>query len=167
MPTPTYIALANTTLSGTASNVTFSSIPSTYRDLVVVINATQSGTNGYLEMQVNNATGANYNWVSMFGRSNGGYSSAAVNQTAVQPSSHSQGTQPFNTIIHLMDYSATDKHKVGLIRHNQYDNSLTSELVRADVFRWANTAAVSSITILGRTQTFASGSNFALYGIIS
>jgi hypothetical protein len=40
MPTSTYVALATTTLGATAASVTFSSIPATYRDLLLV-NAAQ------------------------------------------------------------------------------------------------------------------------------
>jgi hypothetical protein len=37
MPTPTYDLIESTALGSSASSITFSSIPSTYRDLVLVI----------------------------------------------------------------------------------------------------------------------------------
>lgn len=163
--TPTHVLLNQVTLAASASSVTFSSIPQNYGDLVLIINARQTLNNGYMEIQINGDTGSNYNWVTMMGRSNGVISSAGPNQTALQPSSHSQGQEPFSSIIQFLDYSSTDKHKSGLIRHNQYDFSLSSLLVRADAFRWANTNAITSITALSVTQPFTSASTLSLYGV--
>ena len=69
MPTPTYTPLANVTLASTTSTVTFSSIPATYRDLLVVA---QCGVVGpateNLQLSLNNdTTNANYAAVQMSG----------------------------------------------------------------------------------------------------
>ena len=55
-PVSTYVALATTTLGATASSVTFSSIPATYRDLVLVTNAqTTTALGDYYILQFNTA----------------------------------------------------------------------------------------------------------------
>ena len=52
MATNTYVALDKVTTSGSATSVTFSSIPSTYTDLVIVVNGSVAGADrGWLTMQ--------------------------------------------------------------------------------------------------------------------
>jgi hypothetical protein len=67
-----------------------------------------------------------------------------------------------NLIAHFMDTSATDKHKTVLTRFNDAGNE-----VAAAAFRWADTNAVTSITIGQDSGSFNIGSTFALYGIVS
>jgi len=69
-------------------------------------------------------------------------------------------TAALNTQINFMDYSATDKHKTMLTRHN-LDTSGTN----AFAHRWASTSAITSITFTAATANFVSGSSFALYGV--
>lgn len=161
MPTPTYDLIASNVLSSSASSVTFSSIPATYRDLVLVIqNSTSSGS--YLFYRINGDTGSNYPAVYMTG--NGSSSSSSTNNFSYADLSFGIGTPEGATVIsNFMDYSVTDKHKTILSR-----TSKASAGVAAGVHRWANTSAINTILItqLGFGD-FASGSSFYLYGIVS
>jgi len=163
MPTATYIALANTTLTGTASSITFSSIPATYRDLVLVTNVVAtSGVGGAGEQDIrfrfNSDSGNNYNRVAMTGNGSATASFAVSNEDhlfiLLSSSVISTG------LVHIMDYSATDKHKTVLARGN-----LSNGRVQALAGRWADTSAITSITCL--LDNFASGGTLALYGIVS
>jgi hypothetical protein len=163
MPTATYIALANyTTPNSSASTITFSSIPATYRDLVLVVQPI--GTSLVTgRVRFNGDSGSNYNYVTM-------------RHDGTTPSSASGTTTQFDlgtfvvfqsTSIHLiniMDYSATDKHKTVLIRNN---NAQRAEGTEAQGGRWASTSAITSIAISVNSGTFGTGSNVALYGIVS
>ena len=153
MATPTYIALATTTLSSSASSVTFSSIPAGYRDLVLVIAGTQSSANATYYVNGETAT-TNYSAVRMYGTGSS-YNSASY--TSNQMLWYAATTEN-NSIIQFMDYSATDKHKTVLSRSSSADN-----IAQALVSRWANTNAITSITLDG--ATFNSGMTFSLYGI--
>lgn len=159
MPTPTYIPLANITLGSSASTVTFSSIPATYRDLVVVFQHTGSASVADLVLQFNSDSGANYTRVVMYGNSAGTGSVAGTSQaiSAVYGAKIQFGT------VNIMDYSATNKHKTYLTRSG---NAEQSE-VGAYASRWANTAAITSILLAPNSGTLSSGSTFALYGIAS
>jgi hypothetical protein len=64
------------------------------------------------------------------------------------------------SIIQIMDYSATDKHKTVLIR-----NGLASTFVNASANRWANTAAITTVSF--QVGTYGAGSTFNLYGVIA
>jgi hypothetical protein len=159
VPTATYIALANTTLGSASSSVTFSSIPATYRDLVLVINATTTADSYYF-YELNGDTNAGaYERIRMIGFGSGsGSSSAASNNILADTSS----TTPLSDILQWNDYSATDKQKCLLVRGN-----LSSYAVMTTLSRWTSTNAVTSIKILAASTTFKSGSTFSLFGIVS
>lgn len=156
MGTPTYTPLANITLGSSASSVTFSSIPATYRDLIVVGDYT--GSTVALVLMEFNGSASGYTAVEMSGSSGGGVSSSTatnINFGAIY------GSNKMTVISQIMDYSATDKHKTVLRRGN---NAQQSEL-NAAAGRWASTSAITSISIATTGGTFSSGSTFALYGI--
>jgi hypothetical protein len=160
LPTPTYTALANITLGSSASSVTFSSIPATYRDLVYVISGqlvSASPTNTLLRF--NGDSGNNYNRVFAFANS-GGISSGADSLVA-QANPWFATNEQGNAIGTIMDYSATDKHKTMLSRYN----GITAGLIMSAT-RWANTSAITSMAF-SNTNNFAAGTTFALYGIAS
>ena len=159
MPTPTYLALATTTLSSSASSVTFSSISGSYRDLVLVANGTTAASNGYVVLQFNGDTGSNYSNVFMTGF--GSSTTESIASTDAYIKRALMGNNQSNIIWQLLDYGATDKHKTVLSR----SGSNGSTNVAAAFGRWANTAAVTSIAISSEFSTFSSGSTFSLYGI--
>ena len=154
MPTQTYFPLANITLGSSASSVTFSSIPATYRDLVLVSSISVTA-GGNATISFNGDTGANYSRVYMLGT---GSSAISGSDTSRQFTQVTTGLRTSN-ITQIMDYSATDKHKAVLVRDNN-----TTDGVVGYAFRWANLSAITSITI---TASFASTATFALYGISS
>ena len=167
----TYVALANITLGSSASSVTFSSIPATYRDLVIAANAQDpvSGTTfSNIGLQFNSDTGSNYNWLDMYGDGSSAVSQVQSNVTGILAGYMSSQNNIFSAhIFQIMDYSATDKHKTVLVRSNLGTRSPnTTQLAQATAGRWANTSAITSIRLSGGTS-FKAGSTFALYGIQS
>ena len=166
MPTATYDLIASNVLGSSAASVTFSSIPATYRDLIVVVEASSSGasnTNGRLTF--NSDTGNNYNWVLMIGDGSSATSASSSNTSNIIILESATSTRRVLGIAQIQDYSATDKHKSTLGR---YGNAATATTAAAG--RWANTAAITSVTIEAFSGTglqWASGSSFYLYGIVS
>lgn len=146
--------LANYTIpaSTTFGSLTFSNIPATYRDLRIVWFGINAGGNQDVGFQLNGSNGTSAVYMAGFGSGTGsgtssdilGYVSAAgmLNQ------------------IDIFDYNVTDKHKSGLIRYGDSGN-----FAAAAAFRWANTAAITSVRLYLGTGGFASGSTFALYGV--
>ena len=162
MATPTYTLIDSTTLTSSASSVTFSSITQDYRDLVLVCGDIRSSTGGTFQFQLNGDTGSNYYWIYMSGNGTSTSSVAAGPQSRIVLSGGGMdNTGPLMSIAQIMDYSATDKHTSCLIR----SGNNTNYAVSAYAGRWANTSAVTSITIFG--GSFNSGSTFYLYGIAS
>jgi hypothetical protein len=152
------------TLGTAASSVTFSSIPATYRDLILVANPKATATVNNLFLRFNADSGFNYPGVYMRGTS-GGTSSGTFNSNLMYLDLLGAGVQTNldqTSRLQIMDYSATDKHKTVLVR---FDDD--SQATGAFANRWANTAAITTIELFISGTTLASGSNFSLYGVIA
>jgi hypothetical protein len=168
MPTPTYTALATVTLGTTTSSVTFSSIPATYRDLILIASCKHATTGGSGSVlgRFNGDTGS-YPFVYMATKANNTIESGAVDVNALVLGRFSNVDFTVNT-AQMLDVSATDKHKTVLSNGALgLDGSAAfSQLISAN--RWPNTAAVTSLNLFPETAGgFASGSTFNLYGVIA
>jgi hypothetical protein len=157
MPTPTYVSLATTTLSATDTEVIFSSIPATYRDLVVRF-AGSTSSNDTWGIRLNGDTTSSYPRVWMLGN---GSSTGSGSDTQTYMRAIDGTTTQHTWGMSIMDYSATDKHKTALFRGDG-----TASFTIAYAFRWAKTDAVTSITMFQVSgASFAVGATFSLYGI--
>jgi muramidase (phage lysozyme) len=164
MPTPTYTPLATVTLGTAASSVTFSSIPATYRDLILVYNFLGS-TSAFTNFIVNSDTTANKARVRMIG----GPSTSTFSDSSSTDGDFYTGplntTSPTSGIYQLMDYSATDKHKTFLGRWGEFQSG--DQVVNAYAYRWPSTSAITSINCRTSSGNFAIGATFNLYGVIA
>jgi hypothetical protein len=156
LPTPTYKALANITLASTSATVSFSNIPATYRDLVLVVNRV-TGTINTPYIRFNSDTGSNYSeqWLQY----SGGSSASSGTGTSLVYSNTALGV----AIIEILDYSATDKHKTTITRWTENPIGI----VQIRTARWANTAAVTSLTLGVASGSYPAEMTFSLYGIVS
>jgi len=158
-----HVLIQSQTLSGTSSQVDFNSV-SGYRDLrlVATILLSTNGTQSWV--RINGDTGSNYseNGATGYGASSyvGWADATATKITTMRATGLASGNYQLLT-VDIMDASATDKHKTVLARSNHPGEvSMLSS-------RWANTAAVTSVSLLPETGTFAAGSTFVLYGVAS
>lgn len=163
MPTVTYTPLANLTLSSSATSVTFSSISQAYRDVVMVFTGS-SASQADFYIRFNGDTGANYTRIFMQGDGTNTESFGNVNDTPFRISrARVWPSEMTNIVMNVMDYSTTSQHKTALIRANN-----AARATEAYAGRWASTAALTSITLLLESGVqFATGSSFALYGIVA
>lgn len=159
----TYTPIASITLGAAASSVTFSSIPSTYTDLVVICNTgtTTGGTN--LSFRLNSDTGSNYSNTRMQGNGTSALSDRASSQTLGTILLLSSSSNPdSNYIVHIMNYANTTTNKTVIARGNTASGS-----TGLAVNLWRNTAAITSITFGAEfTQNLVANSTFNLYGIL-
>ena len=154
MPTSTYTALQTTSVTS-VSSVTFASIPQTYRDLVLVIEGTNSTAASLLCEANNNVGSNNYPWVYMRGDG-----SSATSQTSAS-NDFPLGTVYTDrgvTVANFFDYSATDKYTTCLSR-----NSTAAQRVQAFASYWENTAAITELDVNVSGGTFTG--TLSLYGI--
>ena len=155
----TYEPIATQTLGSTAATVTFSSIPGTYTDLVLVTNNTSSGglAGVYLE-NINGNTATDYSSTKIFGTGTVASSDRNTSDTSVNIAL-SNSTQ-CNNIFHFLNYSNTTTFKTVLARGNSGGTGQT----RASIALFRSTAAITSFRLSG--VTFDIGSTFTLYGIL-
>ena len=151
----TYEPIATNATTGTVSSCTLSSLPSTYTDLILVINDLTSVDTGY-KININSYTGSNYSSTFMYGEASSAYSGRGSSVTAAP----TVGRRPGNTIMQFQNYSNTTTYKTFITRGNA-----SNHMVIATVSLWRSTAAINSITVTPEKGSFASGVTFTLYGI--
>ena len=167
----TYEAIATTTLGSATSNVTFSSVPSTYTDLVLIVNGRSDYTSGQYEalyMQVNSDTSTNYSATFIMGGEGNATSSRQTSQNQMEITRFGNsylGATAFGvSIIQLQNYSNTTTYKTCLGRtvNQPYGYNYTGETICL----WRSTAAISTIKVypaLG--SNFVANTQVSLYGI--
>jgi hypothetical protein len=163
--TATYSLIQSTVLTGNQTSVAFSSIPATFTDLILVINA-KNDTLTNTEIRFNGDTATNYSITYLSGN---GTSASSGRETSNSYGSidslayMTTGDFSYSNIIQIMDYANTTTFKTYLARVNSAANG-----VDAIVGLWRKTPeAINSFSILTTTGTrnFATGSTFKLYGI--
>ena len=160
----TYTPIATQSISGSPTSVTFSSIPSTYTDLIVVINAALTTQND-VGLRLNGDTGTNYSRTILYGTGSaaGSVTGGGANQGQIEYYGSPNTTLGGSTIIvNFMNYSNTTTYKTVLSRSNN-----ASSGVDAVVNLWRSTAAINQIEFkpYTGTMTWVTGSQFTLYGI--
>ena len=155
-----WVPLQTVTLSGSQSSITFSNIPNSFRDLVVTFSGDgpNSGSNEIFG-RFNGDTNGNYNRVYAGGNGSSTYSATNLNQSAMGIMAPAQG-RIINFVWNIMDYSTNDRHKTSLVR----DNDAGFQVVMRS-FRWANTAAINSVSVFIGSGNLYAGSVVSLYGI--
>lgn len=156
----TYTFLSSTTLNSPATNVTFSSIPQIYTDLIVITNGKMNvaGTQN-IYYRFNPGSGGTYSdW---FFYANG---------SSVLSGSHTNGTYGLvgdfsdTQSLHIgqiMGYSNTNMMKTVLARYGN-----VSDAIIVVNLLWQSNTAISTLEVsLGGSTNFASGTVVSLYGI--
>ena len=162
MPTPTYIPLATYTVAGSSdASVEFTSIPASYRDLILVLD-TKSDASGCVHfLRFNGVDSGAYNEVRLSGNGSITYSdttSGTWHRTNVYADVPTTGSHV--NIIQIMDYSQTDRQKPTVMR-----SATASQGTDVLIGRFGSTAAISSIRIFANVGSYAIGSTFSLYGV--
>ena len=164
----TYVPIQTQTASGSVNTITFSSIPSTYTDLRIVISAgeTGGGNGAYIIFNNDGGSGSLYSFTRMVGNGSTATSTTAANRntnTWVLSNGIADPTTPTDvSTIDVMSYANTNVYKTALNRENNAASGTVG-----NVILWRNTAAINRIDIIYSAANFATGSTFTLYGISS
>lgn len=163
----TYSPIATTTLGANALSFTFSSIPNTYTDLVLIGTAlsTQAGTSSNtLRAVLNGDTGTNYSDTYVYGDGTTAASGRDSNfsYASLGDIAQTSATSYPVAIAHFMNYSNTTTYKTILVRGSWVNSS-----AQATVNLWRSTAAINSIQLFRDNSLYniKAGSTFTLYGI--
>jgi hypothetical protein len=158
----TYEPIGNYTVSGsTTGNTTFSSIPSTYTDLILVFSGTFNLTQ-INAIQLNGVTSTVWGQTSISGNGTAASSSRETTQDYLYITNTTNlGTGIGTTIIQFQNYSNTTTNKTVL-----YRSGAAGALTQSGVGCWRQTSAISSIYITaGGGKYWTAGTTLSLYGI--
>jgi hypothetical protein len=162
--TGTYTQIATTATPTATNTISFTSIPATYTDLVIVANYGSTAGSQSIETRVNGETNTStsYSWTWMTGNGTTATSSRGSNDNRIVVGYIGTTTNTIenNSIINFMDYANTTTHKPVLVGFNQVDRGV----VRV-VGMYKSTSAISSIQLYTQGGNFNVGSTFTLYGI--
>jgi hypothetical protein len=155
----TYEAIATQTLGSAAASVTFSSIPGTYTDLVIVASHKATANPNYLYITLNGDTTSTYSFTNVAG--NGTTATSARSTSITAGGGGSVAATNFSiSILNFQNYANTTTYKTMLNRNGTVDVG-----TEATVSLWRSTAAITSILLSYYGNDFATGSTFSLYGI--
>ena len=172
--TVTYEAIATVTLTTPTNSVSFTSIPATYTDILLVMSFTETtaatNTNGYFTFNTDTYNSqTNYSFTRLEGNGSVATSTRSSNTGSIFWGYDVSGSVFTTTLCNIMNYSNTNTNKTILMRQsNASEGSITQ------VGLWRNTSAINAINIYGSDQVgvptadpFSTGSIFTLYGIKS
>jgi len=165
----TYTPITRTAITSPTASVTFSSIPQTYTDLVLIVsaNGSRASLGGDIRCQLNSDTGANYSYTMIQGLGSSVWNERASSQTYANMANNIgiPGSVDYTpTMMNFMNYSNTTTNKTILTRHSGVVNGN----IQARITLWSSTAAISTIYLwneAGGTNNFNPGTTFTLYGI--
>jgi hypothetical protein len=158
----TYEPISTQTIGTAVASVTFSSIPQTYTDLVLVFAGSSAslGTDS-IDIQFNGDTTTNYSNTFLSGN---GSSASSGRNTGFNYGVGAliTSTEIANSTWNIFNYTNTTTFKTVLVRGN-----IAGALLRQGVTLWRKTPeAITSILLKNDTaQNFAVGCTFTLYGI--
>lgn len=160
----TYEPIATTTTSGSTATITFSSIPSTYTDLRLVLWTKSISSSTWCRMYFNSDNaGTTYSntYITGDGTTNtSSRTSNAANSLLGYPSN----VTPNFILVDIFEYKNTSIQKTFLI--TDCEDGGAAGTIRYIAGCWRSTAAISSINIvLDSPRTFTDGTKATLFGI--
>lgn len=157
-----YVSLATYVVSGSPDpTIVFSSIPSSYKDLVLIVRSkTEQTSQSYFSIRFNGNTETLYSHANLnvgSGLSSQAYTFNRVGMPSMQPNTWAN----INT-VNILDYAASNKHKTCL-----YKEGIQTSTTSTGIVRWGRTDPITSITVfLENGQSFSINSRFSLYGVV-
>lgn len=155
----TYTTIATTTLTGSTSSYTFSSIPGTYTDLVLTTSGTASGDFSY-KLQFNGDTTSNYSSTYLYGDGTSTTSGRSAGSTNIVGMSRT-GTVRANGVIHILNYSSATMCKTVI----GYGGTANNIVIAASGLWRKTPEAITSVTVLPESGTMSAGTVLTLHGI--
>ena len=163
----TYEPIATANGDGSATTITFSSIPATYTDLKIIIRATSTGSGQYVSpaIRFNSDTGANYGSTVLWGDGASTGSYRANTGTSFYASPTQVGVQnlyPCTGIVDVLSYAGSTFKTSLVVGSVDSNGSGSSERL---VTCWRNTAAITTVAVISQGSAFSTSTVMTIYGI--
>ena len=167
----TYTLISSQVLGSSAASVTFSSIPQTYKDLVLnfSVRSDRSGGSDYLGIAINSNSSSIYSYTDLNGVGSGsGASVFASSQPSFSLPSITAAGQTTNVFasgqMYIPNYVSGSYKPINL-QMTQENNGTVSRMDAYSLL-FSSTATISSLVFNPVLSTnFLTGSSFYLYGI--
>ena len=166
-PASSFNSIATVTGTGSASSLTFSSVPGTYTHLQIRGFA-NVGSQDDIIIQFNSDTGANYSLQRVYANGasigSGGFSGLSYAAGSGEIGGTTFANYYGGGVVDILDYASTSKYKT-------WNATAAANTGNADSWSgiftgtWASTSAITSIKISSGSGNWNSNSHFALYGI--
>jgi len=165
----TYTLLSNVTVgSGGAANITFSSIPQTYTDLLIKLSIRQDKPDGYSDIYMKiNSSSSNFTIrvLNAVGSSSSSYSSSVGIVGNALGTTSSGGTSSFsNTEIYIPNYTSSNYKSYS--SDSVVERNITAwNPIDMIAGLWSNTSAITSLLFESPGYNIEQYSIACLYGI--
>lgn len=163
------IPIAVQTLGAAAASISFTGIPATYDDLILVVTGRGDAAfaNINVSLQFNGDTGANYDYEGAGANNGANAPGGSYAQTSVfvgyMPSASGVASAASSIEIELPNYANTNFHKDLLTRSGVRLGASSTEYV-ATWGDWRSTAPINQVTLLPSSGNFVAGTKAVLYG---
>ena len=164
--TATYSLIASYTVPSAATTYTFSSIPTTFTDLIVIANYGTTAAGNSIFMRFNSDTATNYFGTFLDGNGTTAQAWRGPNETSIRVfgspvSSGTPSTLIGTGIINIQDYANATTFKSVLVRSGYGTGETT-----LGMGLWKKTPeAINSITFYMAASSILAGTTFKIYGI--
>jgi hypothetical protein len=159
--------IATQTLSTATSTITFSSIPQGYTDLLVKVSLRSTGTNISWTLAFNSSS-SGYSQKTLYGDGTNPGTQSLTSQTVIYGYAQDKSTYTANTFnngeIYIPNYNSSNNKSVSIDEVSE--NNAIEAYGSLVAGLWANTAAITSITIGGYVGDLVQYSTATLYGIL-
>jgi len=162
----TYTLISSVTVgSGGAASMSFTSIPSTYTDLLVEWSGrtTQSAISTNAEISFNGST-ANFTGKYLEGSGSGsGASGSYPRFVGVDAGSNATSNTFSNNMVYVPNYAGSNNKSFSA--DSAQENNIAQAQLTLNAGLWSQTAAITSITITPASGSYVQYSTAYLYGI--
>jgi hypothetical protein len=167
MPT-TFTKIASLTAAGGSSTISFTSIPSTYTDLVIKVSARATYAANFQDINIR-FNGSTSGYSSRLLQGDGSAATSANNASSAlvwganSVSANATANTFSNGEVYIPNYtSALNK---SLSTDAVTENNATAAYIQVAAGLWSNTAAITSIEMYLGAGNYVQYSTFTLYGI--
>lgn len=169
----TYTLISSQVLGSSTASVTFSSIPQTYANLVLIASTRDTNGiagNGNFSIRFNGDTATNYSVIRLRAQGTTPSSTLQSSQTSANMGSGSLDTagNTANTFavseIYIPNYTSTSSKQFFGMEAAEDNSTAGNSINSVDASLYRGTSAIASISVAA-TTAFAINSSFYLYGI--
>ena len=159
----TYEKIATTTLGSAASSITFSSIPSTYTDLRIVLVA-KGDQDQNTSIRFNSDTATNYSYTRLSG--NGTTAESFTNSSVSNVLLGQSGIIEQFALITIDVFSYAGSTFKTLLSSNSNSTNGVDDTLNRLVGLWRSTSAINTVLLYQGAGNYVAGTTATIYGIL-